>query len=97
MDSRHIGRTRIRAAALIDKHFPGWKCQAEDITPATGAWRTDWRLDVYRWELYASKAIDGKFPVVLGCWQTLTEFVRFGSKYGIHIDMQKLEISANSK
>jgi hypothetical protein len=79
---------------LIDKHFPDWKTQPEDISPATGAWRTNWRLDVYRWELYAS---NGKFPVVLGCWQRLTDFVRFGKKYGIKVDMQNLEISANER
>ncbi len=49
---------------------------------------------MYRWELYAS---NGKFPVVLGCWQRLTDFVRFGKKYGIKVDMQNLEISANER
>jgi hypothetical protein len=52
---------------------------------------------VYRWELYASKASDGNFPVVLGCWQTLTDFVRFGTKNGIKVDLKNLEISANEK
>jgi hypothetical protein len=97
LNKYHIGRTRIRAANLIDKHFPDWKCQPEDISPATGAWRTNWRLDVYRWELYASKASDANFPVVLGCWQTLTDFVRFGRKNGIKVDLKNLEISANEK
>lgn len=82
-NARHVGRLRIRAAALLNKHFPHWEVRPEDIQPATGRWRTDWRLDVYRWELY-SQTKTGQ-PVVCGCWETLTEFVREATKYGCYM------------
>jgi hypothetical protein len=85
---------RIQAAALIDKHFPDWKCQPEDISPATGSWRTNWKLDVYRWEM---RVYDGRFTHVVGCWQTLTEFVRLAAKFGIGVNLKDDEIWANEK
>ena len=51
--AHHIGRLRIRAAKILNANFPEWDVQPEDIKPATGRWRTDWRMDVYRWELFA--------------------------------------------
>ena len=85
--SAHIGRTRIAAAEILTKHF-GFLVEPEDIVPTTGAWRTDWRLDVYRWELFTHK---GSLPVIRGCWTTLTEFVRFAKKYGVEDDGHELD------
>jgi hypothetical protein len=52
-------------------------------------------MDVYRWELFAAKKTGG--PVVLGCWQTLTDFVRLAAKHGIGLDTRDLEIYANEQ
>lgn len=82
----HVGRLRIRAAAILRANFPEWDVRPEDISPATGAWRTDRRLDVYRWELFTRMAKRGtggqEIPVVAGCWDTLTRFVALAAKYG---------------
>jgi hypothetical protein len=94
LNKHHIGRTRIRAANLIDKHFPDWKCQPEDISPAQGQNRSNWLMDVYRWEL---RVYQGKFVHLLGCWQTLTKFVQLAAKYGMQVDWKDREIHANEK
>ena len=89
--SRHVGRLRERAAKILNDNFPDWDVRPEDIRPATGSWRTDWRSDVYRWELFSrlkrKNSYDGSdLPVVCGCWETLTEFVREASKTGCHVN-----------
>jgi hypothetical protein len=88
--AHHVGRLRVRAAEILAVNFPDWDVRPEDIRPATGAWRTDWRLDVYRWELYSRlkrrDSHDGsELPVVAGCWDTLTEFVREAAERGCHL------------
>lgn len=87
--AHHVGRLRERAAAILRKQFPGWDVQPWDIKPATGHWRTDVRADVYRWELFTqtvpSPDTGRRLPVVCGCWETLTYFVRVASKAGCHV------------
>lgn len=84
--AHHVGRLRIRAAEILAKNFPEWDVRPEDIKPATGSWRTDWRNDVYRWELFTRlKSNPNNMPVVCGCWETLTEFVRLAAKTGCHV------------
>lgn len=85
--AHHIGRLRIRAAAILNKNFPKWDVHPEDIVPATGSWRIDWRNDVYRCELFTRTKVDltaglNSMPVVCGCWETLTEFVKQAAKHG---------------
>lgn len=77
--THHVGRVRIQAAEILSASL-GYPVAPEDIHPATGAWRTDWRLDVYRWELYTKTATG--MPVVAGCWDSLTVFVRESKKLG---------------
>lgn len=89
----HVGRLRIKAADILNRQFPNWDVRPEDISPATGRWRTDWRLDVYRWELTTFDRA-AKMPVVCGCWDTLTRFVKLASKYGCSINKDN-EIFAN--
>ncbi len=86
----HVGRLRIRAAAILAKAFPEWDVRPEDIKPVTGRSRTDWRIDVYRWELFTRlkrrNSYDrSELPVVCGCWLTLTKFVKEASKSGCHV------------
>lgn len=89
--SRHVGRTRRRAADILNKNFPDWDVRPEDIQPATGRWRTDWRLDVYRWELFSRlkqrNSYDGsELPVVCGSYERLKDFVKMATKYGCHVN-----------
>jgi len=77
--SRHVGRVRIEAAKIISESL-GFDVQPEDIRPQTGAWRTDMRLDVFRWELYTYERPG--LPFVAGGWEKLTDFVRQSKKLG---------------
>lgn len=90
--SKHVGRLRIKAAKILSAGL-GWEVDPSDIRPATGRWRTDWRLDVYRWELFSY--IDGNTnrPFAAGCWESLTEFVRLAAKNGFTVEDR--EISPN--
>lgn len=85
-----IGKLRIRAAKILNENFPEWDVRPEDIRPATGRWRSDFRMDVYRWELFSrlkqrSSYDRSELPIVCGCWETLTEFVKEASKNGCHV------------
>ena len=81
--AHHIGRVRMRAAKILSVAFPNWDIRPEDISPALGRYRTDWREDCYRWELF-TKTKTG-LPVVCGCWLRLTDFVREAGKAGCHV------------
>jgi hypothetical protein len=80
--AHHVGRLRIAAADILSSGF-GFRVEPSDIKPATGAYRTDWRQDVYRWELFAKN--DRGIPVICGCWETLTQFVKVARRDGFHI------------
>lgn len=86
----HIGRTRIKAAQILSQGL-GFEVKPEDIKPATGAWRTNWRLDVYRWELFTKDEM-GR-PIVAGCWETLTEFNKHAGKNGFHMHHGEIYIN----
>ena len=65
--ARHVGRLRQRLAKAIVQAFADQKvevrCEPDRLWPAQGAWRTDHRLDVMRWE--------GQIDVLMfGKWQT---------------------------
>jgi hypothetical protein len=40
---------------------------------------------VYRWELFTRLKSNPEFPIVCGCWDTLTDFVRKAAKTGCHV------------
>lgn len=92
INKHHVGRLRIKAAEILRKQFPEWDVQPEDISPATGSYRSDWRQDVYRWELF-TRTHDGN-PVVCGSWDTLTRFVALAAKFGCSCNKDS-EIYAN--
>ncbi len=71
--SRHVGRTRIEAAKLLTM-YTDLDVRPEDIKPATGRYRTDWRQDTYRWEVF-TRTKSGMVWVG-GSWQRLGDFVR---------------------
>ena len=77
--SRHVGRVRIAAAKILSESL-GFNVAPEEIRPQSGAWRTDHRLDVYRWELFTHSSPG--MPFVAGCWERLTEFVSNSKKSG---------------
>ena len=85
--SRHCGRIRIAAAEILSKTFPGLDVQPEDVYPATGRARTDWRLDLYRWELFA-RYKGTRQPFVAASYQLLSEFVR-NAKAGHPVTIDK--------
>jgi hypothetical protein len=72
--------------ARILRDCLGVDCEWDDLRPAKGAWRSNWRLDTYRWELYCTK--DGQ-PFVAGCWWTMTECVKAGA---VEYDKKEMEI-----
>jgi len=78
----HIGRLRIAAAEILS-HGLGYTVYPEDIVPATGRYRSDWRQDVYRWEVFAH---NGTVPCVLHAWVTLGDFVKHARVAGWHVD-----------
>ncbi len=81
-NKHHIGRLRIRAAKILAANFPELDVRPEDISPATGRPRSDWRQDVYRWELF-TRTKTGAVRVC-HCWDTLTRFVKEASTNGCH-------------
>lgn len=90
--SRHVGRVRIAAAKIINAAIPDVHVDPEDISPATGSYRTDWRQDVVRWEVFGkSRDSDGtvtSVPWVGQSWQRLTEFVKNAKAGGkVNVDM----------
>ena len=73
--SQGIGRTRIKLAKILSDCL-GIDCQPEELQPATGANRTDRRLDIYCWEVF-SKYKNG-LPFVAGSYDTMTDCVKAG-------------------
>jgi len=71
--SRHVGRLRIAAAELLTK-YTDLDVRPEDIKPATGRHRNDWRQDVYRWEVFGRKKSGMLW--VGGCWLRMGDFVK---------------------
>lgn len=80
----HIGRVRIAAAKIIAANLPHLDIRPEDIQPASGSYRSNWRLDVYRWELFTRTK--GGTPAVFGSWERLTDFVKRARKNGCNIN-----------
>jgi hypothetical protein len=72
--------------ASILRDCLGVDCEWDDLNPAKGSWRTNWKLDVYRWEVTCTK--DGQ-PFVAGCWWTMTECVKAGA---VRFDKKDMEI-----
>lgn len=79
------GRVRRALAALLQKSFPdtsaGLKLtwEAEQVYPATGRYRTDWRLDCARWEAFARHyRDDGTYFNVwsVHSYATMTELIK---------------------
>lgn len=65
---------REKLAHLL--RLAGLRCQAENLWPAQGSWRTDRRLDTYPWEGQATNAAG--MLVNLSSWDTMSDCVRYG-------------------
>ncbi len=83
----HVGRLRQDAAKILSKH--GLQLNASDIFVAQGAWRTNKRLDVCCWQVFAN----GNQYI---CWQTLTQFVANAQKGG-KVTLDNYEIFCSIK
>ncbi len=84
---KNPSKLRLKAVAILNAAFPEWDVRPEDISSTMGRWGSDPRFDVYRWELFTRlkrrNSHDGsELPVVAGCWDTLTEFVKQAGKDG---------------
>jgi hypothetical protein len=82
---RGPGRVRQRLAAVLNASLPSingvrvvWK--AEQLYPATGRYRSDYRMDCCRWEgfCYMADRPEQVFSSV-HCWHTMSECVKAGA------------------
>lgn len=98
--ARWVGKPRIKLAERLDKKLAemGYesKIEVSYIRPASGAWRTDQRLDVLRVEGH----LEIKGPATLGCWMTrnleswstITDMLR----YGFDVEIGSFEVSLSA-
>ncbi|WP_162949981.1 hypothetical protein [Pseudomonas aeruginosa] len=83
--SRLPGYKVRRLAALLEESFPqrnGLKItwRPEQIYPAQGRWRSDVRMDVWRWEAFGVHIrSDGTETTMMsvGSYATITELIKF--------------------
>ena len=82
------GRVRAKLAALLQKSFPegagglSLTWEADQLYPATGRYRTDWRMDCARWEGFARHyRPDGTFWTVFSVhsYFPMSELIRASS------------------
>lgn len=64
----------MRLSELLAKQ--GYTVAPDDLRAQQGAWRTDVRLDVCRWEATLADATGRTWPVQ--CWDTMSACVRYG-------------------
>lgn len=69
-----MSKLREKLAQKIEESFPGYKARAEDLIPATGSWRTNIDLDVYRWEGFVTD--DYGIRRFIGSYETMTRLVK---------------------
>lgn len=84
-----IGRTRRKLAELLQVSFPYrgqlpliWR--PEWLYPATGAWRTNYMLDCWRWEGFAYYAKqDGSLSAAwsVGSYHPMSELIKYKRLY----------------
>lgn len=82
-----MGRLREAVCDILVANFPDWFITPDMCHPAQGCWRSDITYDVFRWEVYAYlRKPDGSCNmnsgVHVGCWDTMTSFVRECNKAG---------------
>jgi hypothetical protein len=76
--SRYRPKIRERLADLLETH--GFA--QVNLRPAQGAWRTDRRLDVYRWEgqgvAHNHQSLPDGFGVTFASWERMTDCLHHG-------------------
>jgi hypothetical protein len=84
---RQVSRLRTKLAALIQAAFKAQfnmtvNVDGADLHPATGAWRTNVMLDVYRWEgsgYWTDHDHKGRgLMVSIDSWEPMTALVKHG-------------------
>ena len=83
-----VGRVRTRLAEILSDHF-GYVIDPEQFIIVQGFWR---KVDVYRWEVLVWHNEIRTLRVYLGCWQTMTDFLKH-YKSGIVVDWEDDTIS----
>ena len=71
---RLMSYLRRRLAKRLEQEFPGCTVDADDLIPATGSWRTNIQLDVWRWE--GVMVDDNGVRRVIGSYYTMTDLVK---------------------
>lgn len=73
------GRVCRELKSFLEKS--GWVVEA--IYPTLGSWRRD-EYDVMRWEALMRRE-DETCTRTHGCWETMTEFLKYAKKFGFTI------------
>lgn len=77
-----VGRLRQQLAKAIVQTFANEgvmvRCDPAKLYPAEGRWRSDFRMDVMRWEGSIEVKIDGGgwLRLSIGSWDTMTACVK---------------------
>jgi hypothetical protein len=77
----HVGKVRQRLAAKLIKAFAeqGLELRVDPakLCPAQGAWRTDTRLDVFRWEGWGEVKMHDRWQnCSINSWDPMTRCLR---------------------
>ena len=94
-----MGRVRIALAeklqaALTDAGLEV-RVEADNLTPATGSWRTDVRLDVMSWKgTIDVKRDDTWRSYCIGSWDTMTECLRAKK---LHVEWDGLTVDVGAE
>lgn len=90
-----MSKLKERAIKIIRERFPEWEVYEDDIDCVTGFWK---RVDVYRWQIhFRLKKRDSRDREILrsvGCWETLSSFVKEASINGVYYNEEYNEIGA---
>jgi hypothetical protein len=78
----HVGKLRQRLAKAIVQAFADQgvtvRCDPAKLYPALGRWRSDFRMDVYRWEGSIELMVDGGGWLMFGIqsWNSMSKCIK---------------------
>ena len=70
----------------------GWEVTC--INAAKGYWRSSPYAEAYRWNMIA-RPPSCSWDCCIGCWSTMTQFLKMAKKYGFSYDSDETEIYEN--
>ncbi len=81
-----MSKLKGKIVAILQKTFPTWDVSEKDIVPVTGFWK---QQDVYRFQVVCyskERYTNGDRKIIsVGCWETMTVFLKEASEYGCHL------------